>query len=76
MRFGEFSREIESWLSADKKNTANVYIFCWGDVSIYENEFDDMSRIALKAIPKPILDIYKSITYISDFSLISGYEIK
>lgn len=61
MKFGEFSREIESWLSAERKNTANVYIFCWGDVSIYENEFEDMSRISLKAIPKPILDIYKSI---------------
>ncbi len=61
MRFGQFVGEIENHLSQKKTNKANVYIFCWGDVSIYENEFDDMSRISLKAIPKPILDIYKSI---------------
>lgn len=39
----------------------NVYIFCWGTPDIFESEFDDLRGIALKAIPQPILDVYKSI---------------
>lgn len=58
--FHDFVEEIEK-LQADASAKIVVYIFCWGSVDIYENEFDDMSGITLKSIPQPILDIYKSI---------------
>lgn len=58
--FHDFVEEIEK-IQADASAKIVVYIFCWGSVDIYENEFDDMSGITLKSIPQPILDIYKSI---------------
>lgn len=58
--FHDFVEEIEK-LQADASAKIVVYIFCWGSVDIYENEFDNMRGITLKSIPQPILDIYKSI---------------
>lgn len=58
--FPDFVEEIEK-LQADESSQIAVYVFCWGSVEIFENEFDDMRGITLKAIPQPILDIYKSI---------------
>jgi adenine-specific DNA-methyltransferase len=58
--FPEFVEEIEKF-QTDKSVQIVVYIFCWGSVDIYENEFDNMRGITLKSIPQPILDIYKSI---------------
>ena len=52
----EFVQEIQN-----KKTKCTVYIFSWGNPEIFENEFDDMTNITLKAIPKPILEIYKSL---------------
>lgn len=58
--FPEFVEEIEKF-QTDKSVQIVVYIFCWGSVDIYENEFDNLNGITLKPIPQPILDIYKSI---------------
>lgn len=38
-----------------------VYIFCWGQPDVFEGEFNNLRGISLKAIPQPILDVYKSI---------------
>ncbi|MBR4841236.1 MAG: hypothetical protein IK005_12300, partial [Paludibacteraceae bacterium] len=63
----EFVAKIEKLqASVETKDTLslpqfNVYIFCWGTPDIFESEFDDLRGIALKAIPQPILDVYKSI---------------
>lgn len=58
--FPDFVEDIEQLQSQGNPQIA-VYIFCWGAVDIYENEFDNLRGITLKAIPQPILDIYKSI---------------
>ena len=52
----EFVGEIES-----KDALTAVYIFCWGSPDIYENEFNDLKKITIKAIPQSILEIYKTI---------------
>lgn len=63
----EFVAEIEKLQSLKETLNVlsipkiNVYIFCWGTPDIFESEFDDLRGIALKAIPQPILDVYKSI---------------
>ena len=63
----EFVAKIEKLqASVETKDTLslpqfNVYIFCWGTPDIFESEFDDLRGIAIKAIPQPILDVYKSI---------------
>lgn len=63
----EFVAEIEKMQSLKETLNVlsipkiNVYIFCWGTPDIFESEFDDLRGIALKAIPQPILDVYKSI---------------
>ena len=63
----EFVAEIEKLQSLKETLNVlsipkiNVYIFCWGTPDIFESEFDDLRGIAIKAIPQPILDVYKSI---------------
>ena len=59
-KMSEFVAEIKK-LQASEPSQINVYIFCWGTPEIFEGEFDDLRGIALKAIPQPILDVYKSI---------------
>ena len=55
-RLPEFVEEIEG-----KDAHTAVYIFCWGSPDIYENEFNNLKNISIKAIPQPILEIYKTI---------------
>ena len=58
----EFVAEIDKLRSVGTCTPQiNVYIFCWGTPEIFEGEFDDLRGISLKAIPQPILDVYKSI---------------
>ncbi len=59
-KMSEFVAEIKK-LQASEPSQINVYIFCWGTPEIFEGEFDDLRGISLKAIPQPILDVYKSI---------------
>ena len=52
----EFVKKVQ-----DKDTSVAVYIFCWGSPDVYENEFDSLKNINIKAIPQPILEIYKAI---------------
>jgi adenine-specific DNA-methyltransferase len=36
-------------------------VFSWNSPDFFENEFDDLKNIEIKAIPKPILEIYKAL---------------
>lgn len=59
--FADFRREIEQIQSANPLTRIAVYVFTWGDPSVFENEFDDLSGITIKPIPQPILEIYQNI---------------
>ena len=59
--FSEFVEQIEDIRKNDKKAKFAVYVFSWGSPDIFENEFDNLKNIEIKAIPKPILEIYKAL---------------
>ena len=59
MHFADFRREIEQIQAANPITRIAVYVFTWGDPSVFENEFDDLSGITIKPIPQPILEIYQ-----------------
>lgn len=61
LHFADFRREIEQIQAANPLTRIAVYVFTWGDPSIFENEFDDLSGITIKPIPQPILEIYQNI---------------
>ena len=61
MHFADFRREIEQIQAANPITRIAVYVFTWGDPSVFENEFDDLSGITIKPIPQPILEIYQNI---------------
>ena len=61
LQFADFRREIEQIQAANPLMRIAVYVFTWGDPSVFENEFDDLSGITIKPIPQPILEIYQNI---------------
>ncbi|MBQ7530744.1 MAG: site-specific DNA-methyltransferase [Paludibacteraceae bacterium] len=61
LHFADFRREIEKLQQEHPLSRIAVYVFTWGDPSIFENEFDDLSGITIKPIPQPILEIYQNI---------------
>ena len=61
LQFTDFRREIEQIQAANPLTRIAVYVFTWGDPSVFENEFDDLSGITIKPIPQPILEIYQNI---------------
>lgn len=61
LHFADFRREIEQIQAANPLTRIAVYVFTWGDPSVFENEFDDLSGITIKPIPQPILEIYQNI---------------
>ena len=61
MHFADFRYEIEKLQQEHSLSRIAVYVFTWGDPSIFENEFDDLSGITIKPIPQPILEIYQNI---------------
>ena len=61
MHFADFRCEIEKLQHEHPLSRIAVYVFTWGDPSIFENEFDDLSGITIKPIPQPILEIYQNI---------------
>ena len=61
MHFADFRREIEQIQAAHPLTRIALYVFTWGDPSVFENEFDDLSGITIKPIPQPILEIYQNI---------------
>ncbi|MBO7597175.1 MAG: site-specific DNA-methyltransferase [Bacteroidales bacterium] len=56
-----FAQKLENLRDENRRNKISAYFFCWGDSEQFEDEFTSLERIALKPIPKPILDIYQSI---------------
>ena len=61
MQFADFRHEIEAIQQTNPLARIAVYVFTWGDPSIFENEFDDLTGITIKPIPQPILEIYQNI---------------
>ena len=61
LQFADFRREIEQIQATNPLTRIAVYVFTWGDPSVFENEFDDLSGITIKPIPQPILEIYQNI---------------
>lgn len=61
MHFADFRHEIEALQQTNSLARIAVYVFTWGDPSIFENEFDDLTGITIKPIPQPILEIYQNI---------------
>lgn len=62
--FRESVEEFDDFLADIRKTEGHVvaYVFSWGDASEFEDDFLDFDgRVELKAIPKPILDIYKAL---------------
>lgn len=60
-RVPEFVEAINALRVADIKAKFAVYVFSWSSPDFFENEFDDLKNIEIKAIPKPILEIYKAL---------------
>lgn len=61
--FGDFVTRIEELQEQYDYPRITVYLFCWDSPENYKDEFNNLRGIALKAIPQPILDIYKRINY-------------
>ena len=61
MHFADFRHEIEAIQQTNPLARIAVYVFTWGNPSIFENEFDDLTGITIKPIPQPILEIYQNI---------------
>ena len=59
--FADFRREIEKIQEEHPVTRIAVYVFTWGEPSIFKNEFDNLSGITIKPIPQPILEIYQNI---------------
>ncbi len=60
--FPDFVEDItEISMNSTATHKTTVYVYCEGNPEIYENEFDDLTDIEIKAIPHPILQIYKTL---------------
>ena len=60
-KVSDFVAKIDELRATDKKSKFMVYVFSWNSPDFFENEFDDLKNIEIKAIPKPILEIYKAL---------------
>ncbi|MCQ2588109.1 MAG: site-specific DNA-methyltransferase [Treponema sp.] len=58
-KFDEFKEKVAELATKYKKTF--VYIFAWSSADDFAYEFEDVPNIQIKAIPLPILEIYKSI---------------
>ncbi len=59
--FASLAETADEIRAHDAAARLTVYVYASGCVDAFENEFDDLSRLALKPIPEPILEIYKAI---------------
>lgn len=48
-------------IQTDTQAKTAVYIFSFGQVDDFRNDFDNLNGITIKSIPDPILNIYKAI---------------
>ena len=56
------SKEADRIRAKDKDAKLSIYVYTVGGCAeAYDTEFDDMRNITLKAIPEPILDIYRTV---------------
>lgn len=61
MDFAQLRKQIEHLQVEYKHPKIVIYVFCWGDASIMQNEFDDLKNLIIKDIPQPIIDIYTKL---------------
>ncbi len=59
--FGDFTNKISELHSSCQNPQTVVYVFCWGSPEIFYPEFEGIENVTIKAIPKPILEVYKNI---------------
>ena len=59
--FASLAQAADAIRAKDAAARLTVYVYATGCVDVFENEFDDLSRISFKPIPEPILEIYKVI---------------
>jgi adenine-specific DNA-methyltransferase len=59
--FAEYAQKIESLRNSSRLVNVAAYIYCIGNVDVFENEFNKLTRINLHAIPQPIIEIYKQL---------------
>lgn len=61
MKMTEFTEKLETLRNDSKLVKIETYIYCLGNVQQFENEFINLRRITLHAIPQPIIEIYKQL---------------
>ena len=61
MKMTEFTKKLETLRNGSKLVKIETYIYCLGNVQQFENEFINLRRITLHAIPQPIIEIYKQL---------------
>ena len=59
--FAEYAQKIESLRNGSRLVKVSAYIYCIGNVDVFESEFNKLTRITLHAIPQPIIEIYKQL---------------
>ena len=57
----DFVEKVESIRNNSRLINISVYIYCLGNVHVFDNEFGSLKRIKLKGIPQPIIEIYKQL---------------
>lgn len=60
-RVPDFTERIDALRRENPVAKFAVYVFSWNSPDFFENEFDDLKNIEIKAIPSPILEIYKAL---------------
>lgn len=59
--FAEYAQKIEELRNSSRLVKVAAYIYCIGNVDVFECEFNKLARITLHAIPQPIIEIYKQL---------------
>ncbi|MBO4541614.1 MAG: hypothetical protein J5725_00380, partial [Bacteroidales bacterium] len=57
----DFVEKVESIRNSSRLISISAYIYCLGNVHVFDNEFGSLKRIKLKGIPQPIIEIYKQL---------------
>ncbi len=57
----DFVEKVESIRNNSRLINISAYIYCLGNVHVFDNEFGSLKRIKLKGIPQPIIEIYKQL---------------
>ena len=57
----DFVEKVEGIRDCSRLINISAYIYCLGNVHVFDNEFSSLKRIKLKGIPQPIIEIYKQL---------------